>query len=602
VRTLREPTGWDVMREVRHFPAAPAAVAVGVVVAGVLLRSVDTAAAATAMLVVGVGAVIGGLVALTRSSWAVAGWLAAGGGVVAAAGWVCRLAAGVPLVVLLSGVGGVALWGVVAWWWWDRLVRPLDSGMVVVRDREHSNHNDGAASKWDLWAGASESAMRAQARTVRPSLAGLSDRELAQVPATEFAVLVARTGWSLGAVGGGAEVWSSCEDVTLRTGGPRMGKSASLACHMVDAPGALLCTSTRLDLLDVTREVRARKGQILVFNPTGLGDGRVPSTIRWSPLAGCMDFPTAQRRAESMIQGRSGDAEIWAEQARRILAVLLHAAAMKGARMQRVADWLADASPVAGDEIIAALEGTSNVLALASDVQQFIGTNDRTRTSITSSIAPALRWLANSAAAEVGDADPAEAFDVRSFIEDGTGSLYLIGSPETAPVTPLISALTAEVGHQLRMAAAARPDGRLDPPFTLVLDEMTLAIPELDVAQWTSDMGGRGVTMHLSIQSPSQMRDVWSADRAASILNNVGTLLVFGGTKDPTDLDAISKLTGQRLETLDEDDNRYTPLQDPATIASLPKFRVLVFSPGLRPVLGWAPQIWQRSDGRAVAG
>jgi type IV secretion system protein VirD4 len=544
--TIRQPDKWDVLREARHWPWKPGLA--GLAIAGLGFTMIALGAATVGQ------------------------------------------------ALLLAGTMTAA--AVTIWWAWDRLFRPLDSAMVVVRGREHSNHNQGAASKWDTWQSASREAMRAQARILRPSLAALTDRQLRQIPVTEYAALVATTGYSIAGGGGTAEIWSSCEDVTLRSGGPRRGKSGSLAAHVVDAPGAVLCTSTRTDLLNVTREVRAQRGKILIFNPTGLG--KVPSTVRWSPLSGCDDFPTAQRRAEAMIKSQSGESEIWAEQARRILAVLFHAAARKGARMQKVADWLADASDLAGAEIIAALQGTPNALALVSEVSQFMGTNDKTKTSITTTAAPALRWLANTRAAEVGDAPDGDAFNVRDFIEQATGTLYLIGSPETAPVTPLISALTAEVAHQLRMVAGDQPSERLDPPFTAVLDEMTLAIPELNVAQWTADMGGRGVTMHLSIQSLAQMRGIWGADRASEILNNVSLLLVFGGTKSAEDLEALTKITGQRLETLDEDDARYTALLDPATISALPKFQVLVFSPGLRPMLGWAPQIWQRRTRRTI--
>jgi hypothetical protein len=40
-------------------------------------------------------------------------------------------------------------------------------------------------------------------------------------------------------------VCSCCRDVTLRIGGPRMGKSGSLACHVLDAPGAPVVTNSR---------------------------------------------------------------------------------------------------------------------------------------------------------------------------------------------------------------------------------------------------------------------------------------------------------------------------------------------------------------------
>lgn len=93
----------------------------------------------------------------------------------------------------------------------------------------------------------------------------------------------------------------------MRFGGPRSGKTASLACHALDAPGALLVTSTRTDLLENTSAVRRVAGRVDVFNPTGLGG--LDSPVRWSPLDGCVDLAVAHRRAADLIPPSSGEGE-----------------------------------------------------------------------------------------------------------------------------------------------------------------------------------------------------------------------------------------------------------------------------------------------------
>ncbi|HTK66742.1 MAG TPA: hypothetical protein VL595_30485 [Pseudonocardia sp.] len=50
--------------------------------------------------------------------------------------------------------------------------------------------------------------------------------------------------------------------MTLRVGGPRTGKSGELASRSLDAPGAVLATSTRTDLGDLTADVRAKRGPL----------------------------------------------------------------------------------------------------------------------------------------------------------------------------------------------------------------------------------------------------------------------------------------------------------------------------------------------------
>jgi type IV secretory pathway TraG/TraD family ATPase VirD4 len=170
--------------------------------------------------------------------------------------------------------------------------------------------------------------------------------------------------------------------------------------------------------------------------------------------------------------------------------------------------------------------------------------------------------------------------------------LYLIGREGSCRA--LIGALTAEVAHQVRMTAAGRPGGRLDPPMTALLDEAPLTCGPIPLHDWTSDMGGRGLTLHVVAQSLAQLRDVWGHDRANTILGNTASLLVFGGLKAADDLDRLSTLTGTRLVQLEEDDRRPVPVMTPAEIASLPSGTALLIRNGMRPVIGKAPMIWQR--------
>jgi hypothetical protein len=140
-------------------------------------------------------------------------------------------------------------------------------------------------------------------------------------------------------------VWSPVEDVTLRLGGPRTGKSGELACRILDAPGAVLATSTRTDLVSLTGGLRARRGPVHVFNPSGLG--QLASTVKFSPLIGCRDPRVAADRAADLVGATSGsqgngDREWWAGQARDVLTVLMHAAALVDQSMNTVAGWIAD--------------------------------------------------------------------------------------------------------------------------------------------------------------------------------------------------------------------------------------------------------------------
>lgn len=484
---------------------------------------------------------------------------------------------------------GFAMLAIVTGVWVGRRLAPaLSTGHWVSRRDDESQHAGGVATWLDVGERAGASAMRRKAAVLRPSLARRGRWRRRSVKLTSYAVPLIRTGW----LPVGSTVWSSCEDVTMRVGGPRTGKSGSLACHALDAPGALIVTTSRTDLLDATRDVRASRGRIDVFNPTGLG--RLESTVRWSPLARCWDLGTAQRRAADLIPASSGEAERWDTQARGLLAVLMHAAALSAGTMRTVLDWVSPADVITRDQVLAALQASPSSRALSAEIRSIYGTNERTLTSITATLLPAIRWLTDETAARVGDAaltDP-DFLDVEGLVSGGTDSLYLIG--REGPCRPLIGALTAEVAHQVRMTAAASPGGRLDPPMTALLDEAPLTCGPVPLHDWTADMGGRGLTLHIAAQSLAQIRDVWGLDRAAAILGNTAALLVFGGLKSSEDLERLSTLCGTRLVQLDPDDRRPIPVMTPAEISELPPGTALLIRNALRPLVGQAPMIWDR--------
>jgi len=72
--------------------------------------------------------------------------------------------------------------------------------------------------------------MRQRATTLRPSFRDLPFWRRAMESTRELATPLLKVGMQW--------VWSPVEDVTLRLGGPRTGKTGELACRILDAPGA----------------------------------------------------------------------------------------------------------------------------------------------------------------------------------------------------------------------------------------------------------------------------------------------------------------------------------------------------------------------------
>ena len=198
-------------------------------------------------------------------------------------------------------------------------------------------------------------------------------------------------------------VWISIEDVLIVFGGPRTGKTQCLAGRIIDAPGAVLVTSHphRPATTCAARCARER-GPVYVFNAVGLGGLAVHDHVRPAHRlrrpgdGGRAGHGHARRHLRPRrvggpgVLGRPGPPRPRRAAARRRARRASRCATSWPGwptRSRRSPDVPVAAAPLAGAGVRAA---TST---------QFVGTNARTRTSITSTVMPALGWLTHPAAA-----------------------------------------------------------------------------------------------------------------------------------------------------------------------------------------------------------
>jgi type IV secretion system protein VirD4 len=209
----------------------------------------------TVLLLLGLGIVVlAGSVLVHRRRWAPACGCTVLGVVLA---W--QLVVHAPVLSALLALG----LGTMAWVRWTR------TASTVSRWGARSRRKSGVASTVDIARRGSALAVRRKVTVVRPSLAERSRLQRLRLSTTEVAVPLCRVG--------AMRVWSSVEDVICLFGGPRTGKTGYLAGRVIDAPGAVLVTSTRTDLHELTAALRAQRGPVFVFNAVGLGG--LPSTI-----------------------------------------------------------------------------------------------------------------------------------------------------------------------------------------------------------------------------------------------------------------------------------------------------------------------------------
>ena len=474
------------------------------------------------------------------------------------------------LAVLMGGCG-----------WLRRQHRGAQS--TVGRWNRRSTKHQGMAGRCALLWHSSAWAMRHKATVLRPSFAALTWRERWRVPITEYAVPLTRVGWF--------RVWAPIEEVIAQYGRPRRGKTGQLIHWLLDAPGAVLATSTKVDLYHLTQGLRSARGPVYVFNPTAIGD--LPTTIAFDPLFECSNAERAEERAIDLISGGSAssseDSKRWDNQAQRVLTGLLHAAALGGYSMTDVLTWVANPDQ-ARREVMALLRTSPTAAAFVPSAEQFFDTNSKTQSSITFTIMPALAWLSHRHA--VAATQGATRVDIQQLLAD-QATVYLLASAESR-MGPLLAALTGYIAREAKRIAARTPGGRLDPPLRLILDEAANICP-VPLDAWSSDFGSHGITICATFQSRQQVIGRWGAAGAGAIANNTGATVLHAYGSETTDLQHFVTLSGLRR---DEHGHR-VPVLSLTHLTNLPRGTTVVWPPETPVTIGRMRPAWRRRDLRA---
>jgi type IV secretion system protein VirD4 len=122
---------------------------------------------------------------------------------------------------------------------------------------------------------------------------------------------------------------------------------------ILDAPGAVVTTSTRPDKIAATIRARQARGPVAVFDPQRLTAGITDvrgAGVRWSPIRGCEDPLTAMIRATGLASSTglsSGGTEsggFLEGRAPAVLQALLHAAARDRLPTRVLFEWTLSAT------------------------------------------------------------------------------------------------------------------------------------------------------------------------------------------------------------------------------------------------------------------
>ncbi|MFC7959069.1 type IV secretory system conjugative DNA transfer family protein [Rhodococcoides kroppenstedtii] len=345
----------------------------------------------------------------------------------------------------------------------------------------------------------------------------------------------------------GVGVWCSHEDSVLFEGAAQMGKTSLVAVpNALPAPGALVLSSTKAEIVYLTWLPRSKRGTVSVFDPENIS--RWPSRIKFSAVAGCQDPDVAIRRAAALVSARPMEgttgADFFEGRAKTMLRCYLHAAAIADLGLTAVARWCSSKAPEEALRILGehrpdwaeALKGILDSRA------------DKTTDTIVQVLSSIMEPLASPALLAAVDCPAEESFDVSEFVATNTGTLYLLSEGGNESVAPFVALLAAEVFKVASDYSQTLPARRMDPPLKMILDEVNNVAPIPELPEKMSDSGGRGISLWCFTHNRSQTEKRWGREGAALFVGSANTRVVLPGLLDTAALREISTLIGQREE------------------------------------------------------
>jgi hypothetical protein len=484
------------------------------------------------------------------------------------------------------------------------LAAGLTVGTAVPVWRRVAPSDAGHATRGDMAKTLSVKAVRKTAVWTRGDL---TDEQRRKVPVEEIAVPLHRGPRR-------QQLVTSLETPTGTIAPTRSGKSRTDLVHKVlAAPGALVASTSKNDLAEWSLLARTRRpggGPVLVIDATGTVTW--PAHARWSPITGCADPAVALRRAETLIEASSlglenvgGNDAVFRGRATIVLQAYLLAAALHRRTVTDLVVWSVTKPP--DQEPVELLQ--HRFPELAFNLRSEIGMVAETADAVWMSVRRVVEPFMNPAVRHFATPGLGEELDIDEFLRR-RGSLFIVAGEHQAPqARAVLTALVEQILTTAQDTALRYERRRLEPPTTAILDELFAGTPVPRLPAIIADSAGRGVLIHWSAQSRSQLDELYGEPGRLQLIDNTLTLTVFPGLKDDKTLEWLSTLAGQhrRRTHQDHSDGMFSvgrgasgeetvPTLRAGDIRTLDRGRVLILHGNLRPILGRTVDVEQRPD------
>jgi type IV secretory pathway TraG/TraD family ATPase VirD4 len=339
------------------------------------------------------------------------------------------------------------------------------------------------------------------------------------------------------------------EDLSIDIWGPRTGKSTSRVMPAIlDAPGAVVSTSNKRDVVDGTRGVRAGVAPVWVFDPQKIAQEE--PTWWWNPLSYVTDEEKAYKLTQhfavgSRTPGSKPDA-YFDPKAEDILSSYFLAAALGELPITEVYLWVTEQVSRSPIEILKEhgyelqYRGLESTLKLADKQRDGIfGTAEKMVQCLKSR--NTLRWVAPEAGATVS-MDSRRQFDPKAFARSKE-TIYILSKEGAGSAAPLTTALTVAIAEAMEERAERR-GGRLDLPALFALDELANVVRWASLPDQFSHYGSKGLIVMAILQSWSQGVELWGEANMRKIWSAANIKVYGGGVAEDGFLRALSDLIG----------------------------------------------------------
>jgi type IV secretory pathway TraG/TraD family ATPase VirD4 len=347
----------------------------------------------------------------------------------------------------------------------------------------------------------------------------------------------------------GQKFVQSWEDLSLDIWGPRTGKSTSRVMPAIlDAPGAVVSTSNKRDVVDGTRGVREDTAPVWVFDPQKIAQEE--ADWWWNPLSYVTDEEKAFKLTQhfsvgSRVPGSKPDAYFDPEGRRHPLLVFPRGRARGTAHHAGLL--VGDGTGQPGTiEILREhdyelqYKGLESTLELADKQPDGIfGTAEKMIQCLKSR--NTLRWVAPMGGATVAT-DARRQFNPHAFAASQE-TIYILSKEGAGSAAPLTTALTVAIAEAME-ERAERSGGRLPLPALFALDELANVVRWAALPDQFSHYGSKGLMVMGILQSWSQGVELWGEANMRKIWSAANVNVYGGGVAEEGFLRALSDLIG----------------------------------------------------------